>query len=111
MMSLRDSISELPVQFGAAADIAFTQAGSAIDVRLTRPKALNALTHSMALALSGGLKIWRDDDTISHIIISADTGEKRAFCAGGDIRDLYADRKSTRLNSSHSTLSRMPSSA
>ena len=26
-------------------------------------------------------------------------------------RDMYADRKSTRLNSSHTTVSRMPSSA
>jgi enoyl-CoA hydratase len=80
---------KIPLRFGAEADIAFKQLGSAIDVRLTRPKALNALTHSMALALLAGLRIWRDDKTVSHVVISADIGEKRAFCAGGDIRDLY----------------------
>ena len=34
-----------------------------------------------------------------------------AFIVGGAVRDLVLDRKSTRLNSSHIPLSRMPSSA
>ncbi|MGL4406511.1 MAG: enoyl-CoA hydratase/isomerase family protein, partial [Notoacmeibacter sp.] len=70
-------------------DIAFARSGSAIHVRLTRPKALNALTHNMAMALHAGLRAWECDDTVSHVLISAQTGEKKAFCAGGDIRDLY----------------------
>ena len=81
--------SNIPVQSGAEAEIAFTRHGSAIDVRLTRPKAMNALTHNMAKALYTGLHIWAGDNSISHVIISSDAGEKRAFCAGGDIRDLY----------------------
>ena len=34
-----------------------------------------------------------------------------AKCIGADYRDWETDRKSTRLNSSHSRASRMPSSA
>jgi enoyl-CoA hydratase len=89
-MNGQENISGIPAQFGANADIAFTRVGSAIHVRLTRAKALNALTHSMALALYAGLRAWRNDTSITHIVISADIGDKRAFCAGGDIRDLYA---------------------
>jgi enoyl-CoA hydratase len=85
--------SNIPAQFEADADIAFTRHGRAIDVRLTRPKALNALTHNMAKALYAGLKLWAKDDTISHVVVSADPGEKKAFCAGGDIRDLYEGHK------------------
>ncbi len=81
--------SDLPSQFNAASDIAFTKYGSAVDIRLTRPQALNALTHNMAKALYAGLRLWAGDASISHVVVSADTGEKRAFCAGGDIRDLY----------------------
>lgn len=88
-MSIPFADSKIPAQFGAENDITFNRVGSAIDVRLTRPKALNALTHNMALALYQGLRNWRNDKSITHVVISADSGEKRAFCAGGDIRDLY----------------------
>jgi enoyl-CoA hydratase len=78
-----------PEAFGAEADIAFNRVGSAVDVRLIRPQALNALTHAMALALYSGLCAWRHDPSVSHVVISGEVGEKRAFCAGGDLRDLY----------------------
>ena len=79
----------IPVEFGACSDIAFTRHDNAIDIRLTRPQALNALTHGMVKAMCTGLRLWAVDASISHVVISANTGEKRAFCAGGDIRDLY----------------------
>jgi enoyl-CoA hydratase len=82
-------ISDIPPEFGANDDIMFTRKGTAIDVRLTRPKALNALTHNMAKALHAGLRAWANDTSITHVVISADIGDKPAFCAGGDIRDLY----------------------
>jgi enoyl-CoA hydratase len=88
-MNQKNIISNIPAQFGAEAYISFTHVGNAVDVRLTRPKALNALTHKMALALHAGLQAWRNDGSITHVLIIADTGDKRAFCAGGDIRDLY----------------------
>ncbi|XDZ66370.1 3-hydroxyisobutyryl-CoA hydrolase [Alphaproteobacteria bacterium LSUCC0684] len=54
---------------------------------LNRPDALNALTHDMALLMEDQLNAWRSDDGISQILVDA-SGEK-AFCAGGDIQDLY----------------------
>lgn len=56
-------------------------------LRLNRPEALNALTHNMALGIEKALLDWRDDPDIDAVLICA-TGD-RAFCAGGDIQDLY----------------------
>lgn len=68
-------------------DLKIYRSGRAGRITFTRPKALNALTHQMALDLHGALKGWRDDPRVELIIIDAE-GEK-AFCAGGDIADLY----------------------
>ena len=57
-------------------------------VTLNRPQALNALTHHMVCALDARLADWAGDDAISRVAIEG-TGT-RAFCAGGDIRDLHA---------------------
>lgn len=81
--------ADIPARFDAQHDIAFRRCGSAIDVRLTRPHALNALTHPMARALLAGLELWAEDRGVSHVVVSADAGPKAAFCAGGDIRDLH----------------------
>lgn len=56
-------------------------------ITLTRPKALNALTQWMCIALHEQLDIWREDDRIKAVVIRGE-GEK-AFCAGGDVRSLY----------------------
>ena len=56
-------------------------------VTLNRPSALNALTHDMARQLDARLEAWATDDAIARVVIEG-AGE-RAFCAGGDIRDLY----------------------
>ncbi len=52
---------------------------------LTRPQALNALTHGMVAGLAASLAEWAADDTIHAVAIR---GEGRAFCAGGDIRTV-----------------------
>ena len=56
-------------------------------VTLDRPSALNALTNEMVLAFSNHLKTWATDPSIRAVLIKG-AGEK-AFCAGGDIRQLY----------------------
>ena len=56
-------------------------------ITLTRPQALNALNHDMALAIYAALAEWRDDPEVALVIIDAE-GD-RAFCAGGDIAALY----------------------
>lgn len=57
-------------------------------ITLTRPKAMNALTHQMCLDIEAALDAWRDDDAVKMLLIDAQ-GD-RAFCAGGDIAELYA---------------------
>ncbi|WP_405404808.1 enoyl-CoA hydratase/isomerase family protein [Paracoccus sp. Ld10] len=68
-------------------DLNIRTTGRAGRITLTRPKALNALTHDMARAIHDTLDTWHDDPTIALVIIDAD-GD-RAFCAGGDIAAVY----------------------
>ncbi len=58
---------------------------------LTRPDALNALTAGMTQAMETALTAWVEDDAVDIVIIDA-SGEK-AFCAGGDVTDLYESGK------------------
>ena len=69
-------------------DIRFSSHGRARLVLLDRPRALNALSAEMALALRQQLDIWAADSTVSHVVMAG--SEPRAFCAGGDVRDLYS---------------------
>lgn len=68
-------------------DVLFEQRGGLGLITLNRPKALNALTRDMCLAMTAQLAEWRRDDGVKTVAIRG-TGE-RAFCAGGDIRTLY----------------------
>jgi enoyl-CoA hydratase len=53
-------------------------------ITLNRPRALNALSADMCLAISRALLNWKDDGAISSVLIEG-AGD-RAFCAGGDVR-------------------------
>ena len=57
-------------------------------ITLDRPDALNALTWDMCLAIERALDDWRDDPAVALVVIDGAPG--RAFCAGGDIRDMHA---------------------
>ena len=61
-------------------------------ITLNRPKAMNALSWEMALKIEQALQAWRDDETVEQVLIDA-TGD-RAFCAGGDIVNIYEEGKS-----------------
>lgn len=56
-------------------------------ITLNRPNALNAINLDMTLALIQQLKDWSTDKTIVAVLIK---GEGRAFCAGGDLKQLHA---------------------
>ncbi|WP_067662000.1 enoyl-CoA hydratase/isomerase family protein [Nocardia miyunensis] len=58
-------------------------------ITLNRPKALNALNHSMALTILDALREWERDDSVRTVAITG-AGE-RGLCAGGDIVAIHAD--------------------
>ena len=74
------------MDFGGADEIRFERLGKAGVVTLTRPKALNAVTHNMVRALGKALDAWEQDTGVSVVVVKA---EGRAFSAGGDILHIY----------------------
>lgn len=57
-------------------------------ITLDRPKALNALNLNMIREIHKQLQHWETDPDIRQIIILSH--HDKAFCAGGDIRDVYS---------------------
>lgn len=70
-------------------EILFEQRGRLGLITLNRPRALNALNHSMVRAMSDALARGADDDAIETVAITG-AGD-RGLCAGGDIVSLYED--------------------
>lgn len=60
-------------------------------ITLRRPKALNAMTYDMCMAIDAALRDWATRPEVAQVMLEAE-GEK-AFCAGGDIAELYATGK------------------
>jgi enoyl-CoA hydratase/carnithine racemase len=54
---------------------------------LNRPTGLNALDLTMVRAMKRQLDLWSEDDGVYAVVLRG-AGDK-AFCAGGDIRELY----------------------
>ncbi|WP_050930909.1 enoyl-CoA hydratase/isomerase family protein [Aestuariivita boseongensis] len=69
-------------------DINIRIEGRAGRITLTRPKALNAMTYEMCTAIEAAIDAWAQDDRVALVLFDAE-GDK-AFCAGGDIAELYA---------------------
>lgn len=69
-------------------DILIRVEGHCGRITLNRPSALNALSEPMCVALDAALVDWAQNDAVELVVIDA-VGE-RAFCAGGDIAQLYA---------------------
>jgi enoyl-CoA hydratase/carnithine racemase len=70
------------------AEIEIRVAGRCGRITLRRPAALNALTLPMIEAIDAALRGWAEDDSIAMLLIDAE-GD-RAFCAGGDLAEIYA---------------------
>jgi len=70
------------------ADINIRIEGKLGRITLNRPKAMNALTYEMCLEIETALDAWRGDDSVKMLLI--DAAGDRAFCAGGDIAQMYA---------------------
>lgn len=69
------------------ADVNIRKTGRAGRITLTRPQALNAISYKMCQEIEAALDQWRDDPVVDLVIIDA-AGDK-AFCAGGDIQEMY----------------------
>ncbi|MBD5785134.1 enoyl-CoA hydratase/isomerase family protein [Cellulosimicrobium terreum] len=66
---------------------------------LDRPRALNALGYDMLGEIADTLAAWRDDPTVRVLLL--DGAGDRGFCAGGDIRELYAQVVAGRRGDAH----------
>jgi 3-hydroxyisobutyrate dehydrogenase len=80
-------------------DISIRKTGRAGRITLTRPKALNALSYDMCIAIEKAIDDWRDDPEVAVIVLDA-VGEK-AFCAGGDVAQLYETGKAGDFDFAH----------
>ncbi len=70
-----------------ASEVICRREGAAGIITLNRPQALNALTHGMVRAIAAVLDTWEHQSDVTRIVIEGAGG--KAFCAGGDIRQLY----------------------
>ena len=68
-------------------DIDIRIEGCAGRITLNRPDALNAVTYDMCLQIEAALEAWAEEDAVKLLLIDA-VGD-RAFCAGGDIQEMY----------------------
>ncbi|MGW0119765.1 enoyl-CoA hydratase/isomerase family protein [Streptomyces sp. NPDC003327] len=72
-------------------DVLLRTEGRAGFITLNRPRAINALTHPMVLAVDAALTAWEHDPAVTTVVIEG-AGE-RGLCAGGDIRAIHDDAR------------------
>ena len=63
---------------------------------LNSEKTLNALSLAMSDLLSARLRLWADDPAVAMVVLQA-AGDK-AFCAGGDLQQLYVSMQAHRAS-------------
>ncbi|MFF9119237.1 enoyl-CoA hydratase/isomerase family protein [Streptomyces massasporeus] len=71
--------------------VLFHTEGRAARITLNRPRALNALTHTMVRRIDEALTAWERDPAVETVVITG-AGE-RGLCAGGDIRAIHDDAR------------------
>ncbi|MFH9010954.1 enoyl-CoA hydratase/isomerase family protein [Streptomyces sp. NPDC017943] len=71
--------------------VLFHTTGHAGRITLNRPRALNALTHTMVRRIDEALTAWERDPAVQTVVITG-AGE-RGLCAGGDIRAIHDDAR------------------
>ncbi|MFF5979247.1 enoyl-CoA hydratase/isomerase family protein [Streptomyces olindensis] len=76
---------------GAEDPVLFHVTGRAARITLNRPRALNALTHTMVRRIAEALTAWEGDPAVETVVITG-AGE-RGLCAGGDIRAIHDDAR------------------
>ncbi|MFJ4002419.1 enoyl-CoA hydratase/isomerase family protein [Streptomyces sp. NPDC090023] len=76
---------------GAEAPVLVRTLGRAAHLTLNRPRALNALNHTMVGLIDEALTEWERDPTVRTVVVTG-AGE-RGLCAGGDIRAVHDDAR------------------
>ncbi|WP_329223231.1 enoyl-CoA hydratase/isomerase family protein [Streptomyces sp. NBC_01485] len=76
---------------GADDSVLLRTEGRAAYLTLNRPRALNALTHTMVRRIDEALTVWEDDPAVETVVLTG-AGE-RGLCAGGDIRAIHDDAR------------------
>ncbi|MFJ8593404.1 enoyl-CoA hydratase/isomerase family protein [Streptomyces sp. NPDC093598] len=71
--------------------VLFHTRGRAARITLNRPRALNALTHTMVRRIDEALLQWERDPAVETVVLTG-AGE-RGLCAGGDIRAIHDDAR------------------
>lgn len=74
------------VNEGGSAELIAKVEGAAGLLTLNRPRALHALNTAMRAAMAAALKKWASDPEIYAVVLASSGG--KAFCAGGDVREL-----------------------
>jgi enoyl-CoA hydratase len=90
--SLKDSLQDGLKDGSQDGELIVRKEGALRRITLNRPKALNALTLDMAVAMTGLLRSWAADPAVGAVLL--DGAGERGLCAGGDIRALYDAAKS-----------------
>lgn len=77
--------AEAATAASAATEIVVEKAGSVAIILLNRPKAMNALNHSLMRSLSSALDELENDSEVRAVVI---TGGPKVFAAGADIKEM-----------------------
>src|SRR5205085_2128172 len=80
--------AKAPASKPAAGELLADVHAGVATVTLNRPDALNALSFGMLEELAELLARWEKDEYVRLVVLRG-AGDK-AFCAGGDVRALYA---------------------
>ncbi|MFC9740856.1 enoyl-CoA hydratase/isomerase family protein [Streptomyces noursei] len=76
---------------GSDDPVLLTREGRTARITLNRPRAVNALTHSMVDRIDAALTACEADPAVAAVVLTG-AGE-RGLCAGGDIRAIYEDAR------------------
>ncbi|WP_221356374.1 enoyl-CoA hydratase/isomerase family protein [Streptomyces beigongshangae] len=76
---------------GGEAPVLLHTTGRAAHITLNRPKAINALNHTMVRRIDEALTAWEHDPAVETVVLTG-AGE-RGLCAGGDIRVVHDDAR------------------
>jgi enoyl-CoA hydratase len=72
--------------------ILVTQEGRLLTVSLNRPESMNAMGGGLGADLDAVIEMVRNDNSVGAILLK---GEGRAFCVGGDIKEMSSGEQSS----------------